>query len=138
MIRAFVPWLWLLAASADAQVEPSKLDQALEFMNGNPYLGWGIAIFAVLAMATAAIANLTGNLDKIIEFIKKHLLPGKAKITDEQRQQLLKQLNNVVLKEVSDHLNKSLHHRIQMDLECKLQMQRVGRPNTPQQSKSSS
>ena len=52
---------------------------------------------ALLAMATAAIANWTGNLGKIIEFVKKYLLPSQSKVTDEQRRDLLKQLNKVVL-----------------------------------------
>ncbi|MEO1208637.1 MAG: NACHT domain-containing protein [Cyanobacteria bacterium J06638_20] len=129
MSKIVVPWLWLLTAPSTVEPEPSKLDQILEFMNGNPYLGWGIATFAVLAMATAAIANWTGNLGKIIEFVKKYLLPSQSQVTDEQQRNLLKQLNKVVLDEVTTRREKSLHYRIQMDLRWQLQMRRVGRPD---------
>ena len=46
-------------------------------------MGWGIAGFTVIALATAAVAAWTGNLGKIIEFIRKYFVPQKAEITDE-------------------------------------------------------
>ena len=65
--------LWLLAESPTAEAELSKLEQALTFMNNNPYIGWGIAGFVLVAMATAEIAGWTGNLGTIIEFVKTYL-----------------------------------------------------------------
>ncbi len=132
MNSAVLSWLWLLAASPTTAPEKTKLETALEFMNSNPYIGWGIAVFVLLAMATAAIANWTGNLTKISENIKKIWPFEKAKITDEQRNALLQDLNNVVLQEVTERLAQSLHHRIQMDLSRELQMRRVGRFDEPQ------
>ena len=52
--------LWLLAESSAA--EPPKLEQALIFVTNNPYIGWGLAGFVLVVMATAAIASWTGNL----------------------------------------------------------------------------
>jgi DNA polymerase III delta prime subunit len=120
--------LWVLAESPAAEAEPSKLEQALTYMNSNPYIGWGIAGFVLVAMATAAIAGWTGNLGKIIEFVKTYLWPNRPAITDAQCQAQLKQLSKVVLKEVTERLNQSLHYKIQMDIDRELQMKRVGRP----------
>ncbi|HEY9816304.1 MAG TPA: hypothetical protein V6D20_10975, partial [Candidatus Obscuribacterales bacterium] len=97
--------LWLLAESPVAEAEPSKVGQALTYMNSNPYIGWGLAGFVLVAMATAAIAGWTGNLGKIIEFVKTYLRPSKPAITDEQCQAQLKELNKVVLKEVTMRLS---------------------------------
>lgn len=132
MSKAVVSWLWLLATLPTTAPEPNKVEQALKFMNGNPYIGWGMAGFVLLAMATAAIAALTGNLTKIKEDIKKLRPGGKATVTDERRTALLKDLNEVVLEEVTERLDKSLDYRIQMDLHRDLQMQRVGRPDVAQ------
>ncbi|MGB3519503.1 MAG: hypothetical protein WBA43_23830 [Elainellaceae cyanobacterium] len=65
--------LWLLAESPTAEAEPSKVEQALTYMTSNPYIGWGIAGFALVVMATAEIAGWTGNLGTIIEFVKTYL-----------------------------------------------------------------
>ena len=122
---------WFLAESPAVDSELSKLEQLLALANGNPVMGWGLAGFAVLAMATAAIASWTGNLGTILDFIKKYILRNQTELTEEQSQKLLKQLNAIALKEVTERLNKSLHHRIPLDVRREEQQQRVGQRDRP-------
>ncbi|MEO0537703.1 MAG: NACHT domain-containing protein [Cyanobacteria bacterium P01_A01_bin.123] len=128
------PLLTTLLAQADLDTptpEPTKLEQILNFLNQNPVIGWGMAGFAVIALATAAIAAWTGNLGKIIEFIRKYLVPTKAEITDEVRQKLRRQLIEVVLEQVVIRLDSSLHYKVRMDLKREEQRQRVGKRDLP-------
>jgi|GEM_PF-2883818 len=37
MSKAVVSWLWLLATLPTTTLEPTKVEQTLEFLNGNPY-----------------------------------------------------------------------------------------------------
>ena len=57
-----------LIAQADVALpeEPEKITQLLEWLNQLPGVAWGLAIFALIAMAVAAIATLTGNLDNFL------------------------------------------------------------------------
>ncbi|MGP1385865.1 MAG: NACHT domain-containing protein [Thainema sp.] len=128
-------WFWLLAQAASGNAPPSKQEQMLEWLSGNPTIGWGIAIFAVLAMAVAAVAKLTGNLDNIIGFLDKYR-PKKREITEEERQKLRRQLIDVVLRQVVKRLEDSLHHKIRMDLRYQEERQRVGRKDLPPVEKS--
>jgi hypothetical protein len=125
-------WLgWLATSSA---TEPTKVEQIVAFLTNVPWIGWAFAGFLVFAVAAMAVAKLTGDLSKIIEFVKKYLLPSKQEITDAQCQTQLKQLNRIVLEEVTDRLNQSLHYKVQMDIDRELQMQRVGRSDVPSSS----
>ena len=110
----------------------AMVEQALKLLNGLPYMDRVRAVVILLTAATAAIVKWTGNLPKIEEDIKKLSPGGKATVTDKQRITLLKDLNKVVLQEVTERLDKSLPYRIQMDLHRDLQMQRVGRPDVPE------
>ncbi|MEO0988119.1 MAG: NACHT domain-containing protein [Cyanobacteria bacterium J06639_14] len=128
------PLLTALLAQADLDIplpDPTKTEQILNFLNQNPVIGWGMAGFAVIALATAAIAAWTGNLGKIIEFIRKYLVPTKAEITDEVRQKLRRQLIEVVLEQVVIRLDSSLHYKVRMDLKREEQRQRVGKRDLP-------
>ena len=89
-------------------------------------MGWGIAVFAVVAMAAAAIAKLTGNLDKIIGFVTKYW-PKKRELTAADRERLRRDLIDVVLGQVVKRLEDSLHHKIRLDLKRQEERQRVGR-----------
>lgn len=120
-----MPWVWLLAKATD----DSRIKQLLDFLNNNPMIGWGIAGFAVLAMATAAIAKWTGNLDKIIVFVQKYLSQKKPEITEAQRLKARQDLIEILLKQVVKRLEDSLHHKIRIDLRREEQLQRVGQGN---------
>lgn len=121
-------WLWLLTAK---QTDDSPTNQILDFLNSNPMIAWGIALFAVLAMATAAIAKWTGNLEKIIGFSQKYLSRKKPEITEAQRQKARQDLIKILLKQVVKRLEDSLHHKIRIDLRREEQRQRVGQRNLP-------
>ena len=81
-------------------------------------------------MATAAVAALIGNLDKIFGFLGKYG-PQKQTITAEYRQKLRQQLIDVVLLQVVKRLADSLPHKIQLDLRREEERQRVGQRHLP-------
>ena len=111
---------------AGASASPTKSEILLNWLNNNPITGWGMAIFAVVAMATAAITAWTGNLSKLIDFWRKYL-PAKPKITDEDYQRLRQKLIGFQQTAVATRLEDSLHNQIRIDLERQEQRQRVGR-----------
>lgn len=121
---------WLLAQASAENTPPPKTEQLVDWLNSNPVIGWGIAGFAVVAMAVAAVAALTGNLDKIIGFFGKYR-PKQGKITDEQLRKLRQQLVEAELGQVIKRLEDSLHHKIRLDLKRKDERQRVGRRDLP-------
>ena len=84
----------------------------------------------MLAVAVAAVAKLTGNLDKIIEFFGKYR-PKRKEISEEQIQKLRQQLVDVILRQVVTRLEDSLHHKVRMDLRRQEEFQRVGRKDLP-------
>ncbi|MGF1459429.1 MAG: NACHT domain-containing protein, partial [Leptolyngbyaceae cyanobacterium] len=120
------PWLWLLAQPSTGNPPQSKAEQLLEWFNSNPLVGWGMAIFAVVAVAVAAVAKLTGNLDNIIGFVGKYR-PKKRELTEADRDRLRRDLIDVVLGQVVKRLEDSLHHKIRLDLKRQEERQRVGR-----------
>lgn len=116
-------------AQVDAalQKEPDKIVQLIEWLNQTPGMGWGLTSFAIIALAVAAIAKLTGNLDKILSFRSKYFGTTEIKLTEQTlstlRQKLLKQMAaNVALR-----LEDSLHNLIRIDLEQEEQRHQVGR-----------
>ena len=115
-------------SNASSTIEPTKPELIIEFLSQNPVIGWSIAGFTVLALATAAISNWTGNLDKIVEFIRKYFTPGKAYLPDEQLAKLRSQLLQIMQASVSQRLADSLHNLVRIDLHREEQRQRVGRP----------
>ena len=111
--------------------ESSKVVQLLEWLNQHPVLGWGLAAIALVAMAVAAIAKLTGNLDKIFSFRTKYLSRANTELSERQldnfRQQMLQQMKTDVAKRLED----SLHNLVRVDLEQEEQRHQVGRRKEP-------
>lgn len=107
--------------------EPSKVTSIIEFITQNQTLGWGIAAFSVAAVAIAAIATLTGNLDKIIEFARKYWPFGNTELTEEKLLELRQELLKLMRGEVSQRLKDSLHNLVRIDLNREEQLQQVGR-----------
>jgi hypothetical protein len=119
-------WLWLLAQASNGNQTPTRFEQLLTWFNSNPVTGWAIAIFAAVAMMAAAVAALTGNLDKIFGFVSKYR-PKKRELTEADRERLRRELIDVVLRQVVTRLEASLHHKIRLDLKRQEERQRVGR-----------
>lgn len=116
------------ALNPSAANVPTKIEVLLDFAANNPVMSWGIAIFAVLAMATAAVAAWTGNLSKIIEFCQKYWPFRQRKITEEQQLRLRQQFILVLQTDVARRLSISLHNLVKIDVEREEQRQRVGQP----------
>ena len=122
-------WLRLLANTAAKKADDSLTTQILDFLKNIPMIGWGIAAFTVIAIATAKLAKWTVDLDKIIQFIQKYLFRKKPEITGAQRQKAREELIEILLKQVVKRLEDSLHHKIRIDLRREEQRQRVGKGN---------
>lgn len=126
----------LAASSALAQDLPEPIkknlkwfsDKFSEFLSSHPSIAWTIAVLTMIAMAVAAIAKFTGDLDKIIDFIRKCFFPTKptASAADIQtiRPKLLRRLKN----DVNTRLDTTLHHLVKLDLQMEDQRYRVGQP----------
>ncbi|MEL7223821.1 MAG: hypothetical protein AAGL17_02905 [Cyanobacteria bacterium J06576_12] len=108
-------------------LEPDKITQLLERVNQIPGVGWGLAGFAIVTMAVAAISKLTGNLDKIFSLFRKYFSHADVEWSISQsiylRQQFLKQMKT----EVALRLEDSLHNLVRIDLEQEEQRHQVGR-----------
>ena len=106
---------------------PDKITQLIERVNQIPGVGWGLAVFAVLTLAVAAVAKLTGNLDSILSFFGKYFSKAEAELTEQElsflRQQLLKQMKT----DVAQRLEDSLHNLVRVDLEQEEQRRQIGR-----------
>ena len=122
-----------LMAQADIALpeEPDKITQLLEWVDQIPGVSLGLAIFALFAMAVAAIAAVIVNLDKILSFRTKYLSRADAELSEQQlenlRQQLLKQLKT----DVAKRLENSLHKLVRVDLEQEEQLHQVGLQKAP-------
>ena len=119
-----------LMAQADAALtkEPDKVAQLMAWLNQQiPGMGWGLAVFTVLALVVAAIAKLTGNLDNIFSFVRKYFGKAGVNLTEPElsmlRQKLLKQMKT----DVALRLNDSLHNLVRVDLEQAEQRHQIGR-----------
>lgn len=122
-----------MALSASTTLEEAdKLSQMTQWLNEQlPWLGWGVAVFMLFAIAIAAIAKLTGNLDKILGFWTKYLKKASAELSEKQlaylRQSLLKQMKT----DVAGRLDDSLHNLVRVDIEQEEQRHQVGRRKLP-------
>ena len=54
--------------------KPDKVTQITNWLDQVPRLGWGLVIFVIFAIAVAAVAKLTGNLDNIVSFFSESTL----------------------------------------------------------------
>ncbi|WP_238549383.1 NACHT domain-containing protein [Acaryochloris marina] len=110
-------------------MDNSQNNPVIDLLNKNPTIRWGVAGFAVIAVATTAIAIWTGNLDTIIVFAQKYLVRKKPEITEAQRQKVREELIEILLKQVVERLEDSLYNKIRIDIKREEQRQRVGQGN---------
>ncbi|MEL6320699.1 MAG: NACHT domain-containing protein, partial [Cyanobacteria bacterium J06626_14] len=123
-------WLWILAQSSAEDVDPTQAERWLAQLDNMPVVGWFIAAFTILVIATTAVATVTGNLDKIFGFFNAYR-PKKREFSEADYQRLRQQLIDVMLPQVVKRLEDSLHHKIRLDLKREEQRQRVGRRDLP-------
>ena len=122
-----------LVAQVDTALpnEPEEVAQLMDWLNQIPGMGWALAVFVVATMVIAAIAKLTGNLDKIFSFFSKYSAKAKTELTEQElsilRRQLLKQMTT----DVAGRLRASLHNLVRVDLEQEEQQYRVGQSKLP-------
>lgn len=118
-----------LMTQADVAVPEGadSLTQLMDWVNRVPGMGWAVAGFGFIALAVAAIAKLTGNLDKILSFFGKYFGKAEVALTEPElsmlRQNLLKQMTT----DVALRLNDSLHNLVRIDLEREEQLYQIGR-----------
>lgn len=117
----------LAQAAPDASSPPGKVSQIVEYFQQMPWLSWAIAGFVVFAMVVAAVAALTGNLDKIFSFALKYFSRAETALPEQQlltlRAALLKQMKQ----DVAQRLEDSLHNLVSVDLAREEQQRQVGR-----------
>ena len=102
----------------------SKAEEIKEFLS--EHFGWLIGIFVVVSLVVAAVAALTGNLQKIIDFYQKNLLRKKSEVSQEQLSKLRGQILIRLQSDVSIRRKNSLHNLIQIDLQLEEQRHQVG------------
>ncbi|MEM9274850.1 MAG: NACHT domain-containing protein [Cyanobacteria bacterium P01_F01_bin.143] len=76
------------------------------------------------AIVIATLATVLANLQKIIDFVKKNLLP---QVSEEEQIKLRKQLLQKLQNDVAIRRRDSLHKTVKIDLEMEEQRHRVGR-----------
>ncbi len=85
-----------------------------EFFSNNPFFAWFFWLFTAIAIGVAAVAALTGNLQKIIDFVQKNLLRKQAEVPEEKllklREQLLKRLKSDISIRRKNSLFKTFEH----------------------------
>ena len=118
----------LAQTGPDASQPPGKVSQIVEYLQQMPGMGWAIAGFGVVAMVVAAVAALTGNLDKIFEFFRKYYPRAKAGLPKERLLKLRSDLLEIEKGIVAKRLKDSLHNLVRIDLDREEQLQQVGRP----------
>ena len=111
--------------------EPSQVDQLLKWINGIPGIGWGLAVFVVIAITAAAIAKFTGSLDKILSFKDKYFSKSPITLSEQQLENIRQQLLQQMKANVAGRLEDSLHNLIRVDLEQEEQRHQVGRRKEP-------
>lgn len=128
--------LWIVSVTISnliAQTEaappqkPDNLTQLMEWMNQLPGIGLGLPVFALISIAIAAVAKLTGNLDKILSFIAKYSPQNTTELSESQLKDLRQQLLSQMSTNVAQRQRDSLHKLIAIDLEQEEQRHQVGR-----------
>ena len=128
VMEAFLTQLVTLTQLGESE-QSNKVNRIIEFLSQNAVVGWVIAGFTVVAIATTAIAKLTGNLDKILEFIYKYRTKKKNELSEKQTLNFRNQLIRVEEGNVAQRIEDSLHNLVRIDLDREEQRQRVGRPS---------
>ena len=117
----------LAQAASDSSQQPSKVSQIIEYLCQMPGMGWAIAGFLVFAMVVAAIAALTGNLDKILSFVLKYFGKVETALSEQQLLTLRAALLKRMKQDIAQRLEDSLHNLVRVDLAREEQRHQVGR-----------
>ena len=112
-------------SKADKLTSPSIPLLLQDFFSNNIF-AWVFWVFVVLAIGTAAVAKLTGNLQKIIDFVKGNLLRKPVEVSESQSNRLRKQLLTRLQSDTAIRRKNSLHNLIKIDLKMEEQRHRVG------------
>ncbi len=102
-----------------------------DFFSSNPVFAWVFWLFTAIAVGVAALAVFTGNLQKIIDFIKNNFSRTKVGVDDGKLLKFRKQLLNRLESDISIRQKNSLHKLIQIDLAKEEQRRQVGGSDTP-------
>ena len=121
----------ILAASsstskADKLPSPQIPTFLQDFFSNNPVFAWVFWLFTALAIGVAAVAALTGNLQKIIDFFKSNLLRKPVEVPEERLLKLRKKLLTTLQSDISIRRKDSLHNLIKIDLEMEEKRHRGG------------
>ena len=114
------------ASKADKLPSPPIPPFLQEFFSNNPVFAWIFWLFTALAIGVAAVAAVTGNLQKIIDFSQKNILRKKSKFSKAELLKLRKQVLTRLKSDISIRRRNSLHELIKIDLKMEEQRQRVG------------
>ena len=114
------------ASKADKLPSPPIPPFLQDFFSSNPFFAWVFWLFSALAIGIAAVAALTGNLQKIIDFCQKNLLRKKSEVSTEQLSKLRGQLLERLKSDISTRRKNSLHNLVQIDLHLEEQRHQVG------------
>ncbi|MGR3279267.1 NACHT domain-containing protein, partial [Acaryochloris marina NIES-2412] len=122
-----ISWLWLLADTAAKTADDDKTKQILDFLNSNPMIAWGIAGFAVIAMATYAIAKFTDSIEKIIKFFQNYIFQNTPKIIGSQQIKTKDFLTFILIDQVNKRIKDSLYKQTYIHLKRNENLQQVGK-----------
>ena len=100
-------------------------------VTNNPEIVWIVSGLIFLTIIVAAVAKLTGDLDKIIGFVRKYVGPTQRETPEAQQPRLRLQLIVILQTSVAKRLRFSLHQLVKIDLEREEQRQRVGQSSLP-------
>ncbi len=117
-------------ASQKCFVSNSYPQSLQDFFCDKPFFVWLVAIFGVISLVVASVAKLTGNLQKIIDFVQKNLLRKKTEVSDGEKLKLRTQLLNRLQSDIEIRQKNSLHKLIQIDLAKEEQRRRIGQPES--------
>ncbi|MDJ0731743.1 MAG: NACHT domain-containing protein [Crocosphaera sp.] len=116
------------SSGSDKFCTPSFLEPLNISIPCDSVLAWVLGVVTVIGTILAAITVFIGNVQKLLDFIKKNLIPAKSELSDSEiRKRLLFQLNE----DYSGRLRDSLHNLVKIDLQIEEQLERVGR-STPE------
>ena len=114
------------ASKADKLPSPPIPPFLQDFFSSNPIFAWIFWLFSAIAIGVAALAVFTGNLQKIIDFVKKNFSRTKVGVDDEELLKFRKQLLDRLENDISTRQKNSLHKLIQIDLAMEEQRRQVG------------
>ena len=96
------------------------------FFCDKPVFVWLVAISTIISMAVAAVAVLTGNLQKIIDFFKNNFTRKIVEVDDAKLLKYRKQLLDRLESDILIRQKNSLHELVQIDLAKEERRRQVG------------